>query len=722
MDTKQTNPKHKRRWFQAIPLISDWITTKILLRIETVHPERIPETGGALLVANHVSPVDALLIASCTARPVRFVESHETVAARQALNEGCLVCVFAEGCITQNGMLQTFDRGLEEMAKGADCPIIPIYLGGVWGSHFSAAEGHLRTRARRFAHPVSIHLGQHLPSTNTAFEARQKVEELACDYVDGLKHQTGTLPEQFVRSARRHWSRRCVADVTGKDLTHGRTLIGSILLSQILATRTHTMQNIGIMLPPSVGGVLANVAIGLLGKTSVNLSYVISESARAEIMARARVQHVITSRTFLEKLGLTPENTAYVFVEDLIKGISAPQKFRALLLARFLPLCLWRTVKQVSPDDTATILFSSGSTGTPKGVMLSHHNLVSNLESVHRSYTIHTRDTLCGVLPFFHAFGLNITLWLPLTVGATSFYIPNPLDGQAVARSIREQKATILLATPTFLHGYLRRASTTDFRSLRSVIVGAEKLNPKLANLFEKKFGIRLQEGYGATELSPLVSLNLRDVDCGDHRQIGTRLGTVGRPVPGVAVKVVSPDTHHPLGMNEPGLLLVKAPNLMQGYLHDPDKTHEVIRDGWYDTGDIASIGTDGFITIRDRLSRFSKIGGEMVSHGQVEEICVTAVHGDERVILVTSRTHETKGEEIVVLYVPQKVDPTRLIQALRNSDLPNLSKPKPDNFIPVDAIPLLGSGKPDLMKVKTLVSSERSALPSLPAVELDRM
>jgi acyl-[acyl-carrier-protein]-phospholipid O-acyltransferase / long-chain-fatty-acid--[acyl-carrier-protein] ligase len=703
MDTKDTT--WKKKGFNAIPILGGWVITKILLRIKTVHPEHIPAGGGALLIANHVSRVDALLIASCTRRPIRFIVSHETVVARQALNEGCLVCVFSEGQITQNGMLQAFNRGLENIVEDTDTPIIPVYLGGVWGSRFSAAEGHLRTRSRRLSHPVSIHVGQHLPSTSTASEVRQKVEELACDYVDGLKHSNGTLPEQFIRSARRHWTRRCVADVTGKDLTYGRTLIGSVLLSQILAKRTQGTQNIGIMLPPSVGGVLANVAVGLLGKTSVNLSYVISETARAEVMARARVQHVITSRTFLEKLGLTPENAAYIFVEDLIKGISAAQKLRALLQARLLPLCLWRTVKQVSPDDTATILFSSGSTGTPKGVMLSHHNLASNLESVHRSYTIHTHDTLCGVLPFFHAFGLNITLWLPITVGVPAFYIPNPLDGKAVAQSIREKKATILLSTPTFLYGYLRRASDTDFVTLRSVIVGAEKMSPKLARLFEKKFGIRLQEGYGATELSPLVSLNLQDVDCGVCHQIGTKLGTVGQPVPGVTTKVVSPDTGAPLGVDEPGLLLVKAPNLMQGYLHDPDKTREVIRDGWYNTGDIASMGTDGFITIQDRLSRFSKIGGEMVSHGKVEEICVEATHSDNRVVLVTSRHHETKGEELVVLYVPQTVDPTHLIQAVRNSDLPNLSKPKPDNFIPVDAIPLLGSGKPDFMKVKTLVN-----------------
>ncbi|MCF7973409.1 MAG: MFS transporter [Phycisphaerae bacterium] len=710
--------------------------TKTLYRIKVVNWDRIPLSGPALLVPNHASWVDAVLIGTCGQRRIRFVMSreifdasklkflyrlmdvilisetdppkqivHALKQARQALDDGFLVCIFAEGAITRNGMLQAFKGGMEHIVKGSDHPIIPMYLGGVWGSILSYYDGKIGGHPRQIPYPVSIHVGRPMPATSTAFEVRQQVEELSCDYFDSLKQNNGTLPEQFIRAARKHWTRPCVADVTGKDLTYGQSLIGSILLSQRLLPDTQSTQNIGIMLPPSVAGVLANVAVGLLGKTSVNLSYVVPESTREHAMAEARIDHVITARAFLEKLDLDAGHPKYLFVEDLLKDITSSQKARAWLRARCLPLVFWRTVKKLDPDSTATILFSSGSTGTPKGVMLSHHNLASNLKSVKMVYKIHTRDRLCGVLPFFHVFGLNITMWLPMTVGASAVFIPNPLDGKAVAQHIRDHKMTILLATPTFLYGYMRRASVQDFATLRSVVLGAEKMNPKLADLFEKKFGLRPQEGYGTTELSPLVAINIQDVELDGVAQIGTKAGSVGQSVPGVAVKVVTPETHEPLAADRPGLLLVKGPNVMQGYLNAPDKTHEVLKQGWYQTGDIAAIDTAGFITITDRLSRFSKIGGEMVSHGKVEEICVAAAQMDERVLVVTSRIHDAKGEELVVLYVKGKVDPDTLIQAVRTSDLPNLCKPRPDNFISVDAIPVLGSGKLDFMKIKAIVT-----------------
>ncbi|MCP4453837.1 MAG: AMP-binding protein, partial [Planctomycetes bacterium] len=432
---------------------------------------------------------------------------------RQALNEGFMVCIFAEGAITRNGMIQAFKGGLERIVKGTDHPIIPIYLGGVWGSIFSYFNGRLGGSPRQLPYPVSIHFGKPMPSTSAAFEVRQKVKELSCDYFNDRMHKNGTLPVQFIRSARRHWSRPCVADVTGKDLTYGRTLISAILLSEKLAPSTHSQETVGIMLPPCAAGVLANVAVGLLGKTSVNLSYVVPESTRDHAMAEAEVQYVVTSRAFLEKLDLVADRDMYLFLEDLIKDITGLAKAKAFVKARFLPLAAWRSVKRVDPEDIATILFSSGSTGTPKGIMLSHHNLASNLKSINMVYRIHPADKLCGVLPFFHVFGLNVTLWLPITVGASAFYIPNPLDGKAVAQNVKDHRLTLLLATPTFLYGYMRRASAEAFATLRSVILGAEKMNPKLADLFEKKFGVRPQEGYGTTELSPLVSINLAGVD-----------------------------------------------------------------------------------------------------------------------------------------------------------------------------------------------------------------
>ena len=718
------------------------ILTRTLYRIKVVNAENLPTEGPALLVANHVSWVDALLIGSTGQRRIRFVMSREIFAAsklkwlfrlmnviliseadpprqivrsikqsRQALDDGYLVCIFAEGGITRNGMLQVFKGGLERIVKGTDYPIIPVYLGGVWGSIFSYYGGKLGGRPTHIPYPISIHFGTALPSTSTSFDVRQKVSELSCDYARGLKLKDRSLGQQFTRVARRNWSRPCIMDTTGKKLNYGRTLTASVLLADKLRNQTRDQDNIGILLPPSVAGTITNIAVALLGKTSVNVSYAVSGETRQFIMNQCALRVVITSRAFLEKLKFSTDEPRYVFVEDLLAGVSKTTQVRALLKARLCPTPWLCQLRQVKPDSIAMILFSSGSTGKPKGVQLSHFNVVSNLNAARMIFEIDKDDKLCGVLPFFHSFGLNITMWLPLTTGASVSYVPNPLDAQTVVQTVKTEEASLLLATSTFLMAYMRRAQKEDFASLRCVVVSAEKMPLKLARLFQKKFGILPQEGYGATELSPLVSVNVRDVDLDGTLQIGTKLGTVGQAVPGVAAKAVHPQTFAPLGQDQPGLLLVKGPNVMQGYLHAPDKTEEVMQDGWYNTGDIAALDASGFITITDRLNRFSKIGGEMIPHISIEEVCASLYSSDDRVLAVTSIPHPKKGEELIVLYIDGKADPQQMHRAQGESELPNIFKPKPDNFLAVPAIPVLGSGKLDIMKLKALALETKGAL-----------
>ena len=718
------------------------ILAKTLYRIKVVNPENVPTQGPALLVSNHVSWVDALLIGSTGQRRIRFVMSREIFAAsrlkwlfrlmnviliseadpprqivssikqaRQALDDGYLVCIFAEGGITRNGMLQVFKGGLERIVKGTDYPIIPVYLGGVWGSISSYYGGKLGGWPTRIPYPVSIHFGPALPSTSTSFEARQKVSELSCDYAQGRKLKDRSLGHQFTRVARRNWSRICITDTTGKRLSYGRTLSASVLLADNLQQQTQAQDNIGILLPPTVAGTISNIAVALLGKASVNISYVISGETRQYIADQCALQTVITSRAFLEKLNFDANDPRYLFVEDLLKGVSKAAQLQALLKARLCPTAWLCRLQQVKAESLAMILFSSGSTGQPKGVQLSHFNVVSNLNAARMIFEIHKGDRLCGVLPFFHSFGLNITMWLPVTTGASVSYVPNPLDAQTVVDTVRTERASLLLATSTFLMAYMRRAKKEDFASLRSMVVSAEKMPLKLAKLFQEKFGILPQEGYGATELSPLVSVNVRDVELDGTLQTGTKLGTVGQAVPGVAVKAVDPQTFAPLGPDQPGLLLVKGPNVMQGYLHNAAKTEEVMQDGWYNTGDIAAVDTSGFITITDRLSRFSKIGGEMIPHISIEETCASLYSSDDRVLAVTSIPHEKKGEELIVLYIDGKADPEQMHQALCESDLPTLFRPKPDNFLAVPVLPVLGSGKLDIMKLKALALETKNAL-----------
>jgi acyl-[acyl-carrier-protein]-phospholipid O-acyltransferase/long-chain-fatty-acid--[acyl-carrier-protein] ligase len=354
-------------------------------------------------------------------------------------------------------------------------------------------------------------------------------------------------------------------------------------------------------------------------------------------------------------------------------------------------------------DDLATVIFSSGSTGDPKGVLLTHFNIGSNIEQIGQTFMLHGRDRLLGVLPFFHSFGFTVTLWLPAVLGVGVVYHPNPLDLTAISGLARHYRITFLLATPTFLQAYVRRCSPEDFGSLQYVLVGAEKLPERVALAFEDRFGIRPLEGYGCTECAPVLAVNTRDFRAPGFRQVGAKRGKIGHPLPGVSVRVVDPDTLEHLPVDQPGLLLVRGPNVMQGYLGRPDKTAEALRDGWYVTGDIAALDEDGFLTITDRLSRFSKIGGEMVPHIKVEDKLHELAGATEQSFVVTGVPDGKKGERLVVLHTLPAEKLKECLEKLTRADLPNLWIPRDNQFFHVDGFPHLGTGKLDLRKIRDL-------------------
>jgi acyl-[acyl-carrier-protein]-phospholipid O-acyltransferase/long-chain-fatty-acid--[acyl-carrier-protein] ligase len=298
-------------------------------------------------------------------------------------------------------------------------------------------------------------------------------------------------------------------------------------------------------------------------------------------------------------------------------------------------------------------------------------------------------------------------MWTVLMLGPTGAYHVSPLDYKIVGRLCREVKATILISTPTFLRGYLKRCQGEDFVNLDVVVAGAEKLPVSLCDAFESKFGVRPVEGYGTTELSPLVSANIPpDRSSGDDNRL--REGSVGRPVPGVEVRVVDPDTFADVPADEDGMLLVRGPNVMKGYLHHPDKTAQVIRNGWYVTGDIARVDADGFIFITGRMSRFSKIGGEMVPHGRIEEELQRILgKEDELRAAVTAVPDEAKGERLVILHLPLEKSTDQIRKELAAAGLPNLFIPSADSFCQVEEIPVLGSGKLDLKRLKRLAEEK---------------
>jgi acyl-[acyl-carrier-protein]-phospholipid O-acyltransferase/long-chain-fatty-acid--[acyl-carrier-protein] ligase len=310
-------------------------------------------------------------------------------------------------------------------------------------------------------------------------------------------------------------------------------------------------------------------------------------------------------------------------------------------------------------------------------------------------------DRIMGVLPFFHSFGFSVSLWLPLIAGFGAVYHPNPMDAKIIGETVQKYRATLLISTPTFYAGYIRRCSAEEFASLRYAIAGAEKLREQIAQGFKQKYGLELLEGYGCTELSPVVSVNTPNVIVDKDKQIGNKPGTVGQPIPGVAVKVIDPDSEKALPASQEGILLAKGPNCMIGYLCEPQLTEQAFRDGWYVTGDIASIDEDGFIRITDRVSRFSKVGGEMVPHLKVEE-AINRVLG-ETASVITAIPDEQKGERLVALYAHNGIAPEELWNKLNETDLPKLWIPKRDSFFRVPSIPVLGSGKVDLKMARKI-------------------
>jgi acyl-[acyl-carrier-protein]-phospholipid O-acyltransferase/long-chain-fatty-acid--[acyl-carrier-protein] ligase len=510
----------------------------------------------------------------------------------------------------------------------------------------------------------------------------------------------GLLHLRFLSTAGGRWGSFAMADSSGRELTYGRALAGSLALSRSIARRCPDQAMVGIFLPASVGAALANIATLMAGKVPVNLNFTVGADAVAAAISQCDIRTVLTSRAFLAKAKLEPPPGA-CYLEDLMKDITSAQKLLMLIAGRLLPLrILERMFMRHSGDaeSLATVMFSSGSTGSPKGIMLSHRNVLANIAAVSQIYPLRPDDCVMGVLPLFHSFGFTGTCWLPLIAGCGVVYHPNPLDAGTIGELTQKYKATMIISTPSFCLGYVRKCRPEQFASLRYAVVGAEKLREPIARMFREKYGVELMEGYGCTETAPVIAANAPDLR-GERR---SQPGTVGRPLPGISAQIVDRDTFEPLPAGSEGLLLVKGRNVMMGYLHDPERTRQVLRDGWYVTGDIATIDTEGFIRLTDRLSRFSKIAGEMVPHLKIEE-AISDILGESSTCVVTAIPDETKGERLVALYTSTGTPPESLWSRLCDSSLPKIWIPKRDSLYPVETIPLLGTGKVDLRAVKGL-------------------
>jgi acyl-[acyl-carrier-protein]-phospholipid O-acyltransferase / long-chain-fatty-acid--[acyl-carrier-protein] ligase len=741
-------------WFGRLIL---FFVTRTIYRIRVIGRDNFPEKSGALLVCNHMSFVDVALLIASTDRPIRFLMYqgiydrpmikpfarigkaipisseqhpremlHSLKTATDALRNDEIVCIFAEGQITRTGQLLPFRRGLERIMKGIEVPIIPVNLDGVWGSIFSFERGRfLWKMPRRIPYRVTVSFGKPMAPTSTAVEVRAAVQELHATAFEARKSSMKTLDRAFVHTARQRPWRFFMADGKTPRVSFGAALNKTVYIARRLRRYIGERPMVGVLLPPSVGGALTNYALTLMGRVPVNLNYTSSNETLASCAQQCGLDVVITSKAFIERSPNITIPGRTLLLEDALGGPKINEKLSALVMAWLMPVALLKRAlgaHQVEPmsestgaavtgeaspmDDLATVIFSSGSTGDPKGVMLSHFNIMSNISQVTQVFMLGERDKVLGILPFFHSFGFTAGLWLPAVQGIGVVFHPNPLDAQLISGLVEKYKVTFLVATPTFLQAYMRRCTPESFGSLQYVLVGAEKLPERVAVAFEDQFGIRPLEGYGCTECSPVVTVNGKDFRAPGFRQVAAKRGKIGHPLPGVSIKVVDIETGQPVAPGNSGMLLVKGPNVMRGYLGKPAKTVEVLHDGWYTTGDIGIIEEDGFVTITDRLSRFSKIGGEMVPHIRIEEKLHELADITEQVFAVTAVPDEKKGERIIVIHTLPAAKLTTVLEKVAQCDLPALWRPKSNQFVRVDSIPTLGTGKMDLRAIRALATS----------------
>ncbi len=711
-------------------------------RLHVLGPGRVPRQGAVLLLGNHLSFIDWAVLQLVCPRPIHFVMDRSLpepwvwrvllwligVTGRGAeiplqeirihLQAGEVVAFFPEGTLSRTGHLGEFRRDYESVVRGLVGVLVPFYLHGLWGTRVSLANAPLRVmRRRRWRHEVGITFGESLPLETTAEALKRRMFTLSIAAWDRYTRTLGTVPEAWLSSAKRRGRRWLLADTLSGRLSGYRVIAGVLIIAGLIKRHAEG-PHIGVLLPTSNGGTLANLAILLRGKTVVNLNYTASAEAIAAALRLAEIKTVFTSSRFIERLaerGIdVPTLLAGVQVyrlEALGAGIGQGQRLWTLLQAICLPAWILRALYavRVSPDSVAAILFSSGSEGEPKGILLSHRNLMGNIKQVTDLLNPEVGDVLMATLPSFHAFGLTVTMLMPMVEGIPVVGHPDPADVVNIARAVAAYRGTILFGTATFLHLYVRnpRVHPLMLESLRLVVAGAEKLTAAVREAFRTKFGKEIYEGYGATETAPVASVNVPDrlhpmswsVQCG-HKP-----GTVGLPLPGTSFRIVDPETLADLPHGTAGLLLIGGVQVMLGYLGGPVRTaqailtHEGLR--WYKTGDKGSVDEAGFLTLVDRYSRFAKLGGEMVSLTAVETQIRGVLAAPDLEICAVSLSGARRGEEIVLLIAGQEIDPHSLRRQLLAAGCSPLTIPTEYHQVP--EIPTLGSGKTDFGAARAL-------------------
>ncbi|RAX57485.1 acyl-[ACP]--phospholipid O-acyltransferase [Helicobacter monodelphidis] len=727
--------------------------------------KNLPERGGVLLLGNHISFIDWAIVQMAIPRKIFFViersiyakwyikifldrfgvipvsSSHSKNAIERIeeyLRKGEVVCLFPEGTLSRHGHLNEFKSGFELACRNlseTDAIILPFYIRGLWGSSFSRSNEQFQSRNRTLSkRNIAIAFGEPLPIHANKDEVKAKVFELSFKAWESQCVSLETIGRAWISGAKKHLSSIAMIDPLAGELSYRKMLALSILLSlKWKHKKTYFKEGefapdsecIGILLPASFASTLCNLSLLLASKVVVNLNFTAGQKALLAAVNGAKIKQILTSRAFLEKLEnkgihIAFDDTEMIYMEDIVAEFKEKKSKIAALMAlcTLMPTSLLQNAfsKARNNQSVAAILFSSGSEGIPKGIMLNHLNIMSNIAQISDVLCVQNDDVILSSLPPFHAFGLTVTTFLPLIEGIPSVSFADPTDALGIAKVIAKNNVTILCGTSTFLGLYARNKKLNKlmFESLRVVVSGAEKLKPEVRQAFELKFHKNIYEGYGATETTPVVSVNLPSKFDVKNWQLHTasKEGSVGMPLPGTTIRIVDPDTLETLPLGEDGLVIVGGHQVMVGYLNDATKSDEVIirLDGirWYKTGDKGHLDNDGFLYIVDRYSRFAKIGGEMISLGGIEEEITKLFKGnalEENLRFVAVALEDSKkGESIALLLEAEEENFQQIINHIKTADIPPLLKPT--HYFRVEKIPMLGSGKVDLKGAKELAKN----------------
>jgi acyl-[acyl-carrier-protein]-phospholipid O-acyltransferase/long-chain-fatty-acid--[acyl-carrier-protein] ligase len=694
-----------------------------IYRVEVKGLENYRKAGErTVIVANHLSFIDGVLLATfLPGRPAFAIDTHQaarwwvrpflglfdavpidptkpfaTKALIRAVEEGRRCVIFPEGRITVTGALMKIYEGPAMIADKAKATILPVRLDGPQFTPFSRLKGKLRLRwfpkvTITVQEPQDISLPPELKGRQRRREIGRRLYDVMSSMIFTTADTERTLFEALIDARELHGAKRpMVEDIERRPLTYGRLVAGSFVLGRRLAAISEKGEMVAVLLPNAAAAVATFFALHQAGRVPAMLNFSTGAGNMLAACRLAGIRTIVTSRRFVQvaklesALASLAEGRRVLYLEDLRQSIGLGARLRGLIQSRFARSVYRR--RAVKPDDAAVVLFTSGSEGTPKGVVLSHRNILANCQQIAARVDFSPNDIVFNALPLFHSFGMTGGMLLPITNGVRIFLYPSPLHYRIVPEAVYDTNATIMFGTDTFLAGYARAGNPYDFYSVRYVFAGAEKVRDETRRQFAEKFGLRILEGYGATETSPVLAINT---------PMHFRAGTVGRLLPGIAWRL------DPVaGIDEGGRLFVAGPNVMKGYLSTTTQgAIDPPPDGWYDTGDICDVDAEGYVRILGRAKRFAKIAGEMVSLGAVETMA-SSLWPEFHHAAVTL-PDPRKGEQVILLTENPAATVEALLARARAQAIAEVMVPR--TVLAVAAVPLLGTGKADYTAARKL-------------------